>query len=140
MHVFNSTIERLDKKIDILKEENSEIKKEVAGLRENVQYHSDNVDEVSEKLQDIDSRVKEVKINEIIEDFVTKTKKELVDLEDCSCRNNLRFDGFQDETNETWDESESLATDFVKVRDQRRHLNWKSTSHRQDTKKWWDKK
>ena len=101
MHVFNSTIERLDKKIDILKEENSEIKKEEAGLRENVQYHSDNVDEVSEKLQDIDSRVKEVKINEITEDFVTKTKKELVDLEDCSCRNNLRFDGFQEETNET---------------------------------------
>ena len=57
MHVFNSTIERLDKKIDILKEENSEIKKEVAGLRGNVQYHSDNVDEVSKKLQDIDSRV-----------------------------------------------------------------------------------
>ena len=34
LNVFNSTIDRLDKKIDILKEENSKIKKD---LRESVQ-------------------------------------------------------------------------------------------------------
>ena len=37
--VFNSTVEGLDKKIDILKEENSKIKKELTDLRESVQYH-----------------------------------------------------------------------------------------------------
>ena len=77
--VFNSTIDRLDKKIYILKEENSKIKKELTELRENVQYHSDNVDEVNKKLEKIDNRVEEVKLDEITEDFVTKTKKKLAD-------------------------------------------------------------
>ena len=114
LNVFNSAIDRLDKKIDILKEENSKIKKELTDLTESVQYHSDNVDEVTKKLKDIDSRVEEIKLDEITEDFVTKTKKKLADLEDHSRRNNLRFDGFQEETNETWEESESIITDFVK--------------------------
>ena len=70
-------------------------------LRERVQYHSDNVDEVNNKLEDIDSRVEKIRLDEITEDFVTKTKKKLADLEDHSRRNNLRFDGFQEETNET---------------------------------------
>ena len=48
------------------------------------------------------------------EDFVTKTKKKVVDLEDRSHENNQRFDGFQEETNETWEESESIITGFVK--------------------------
>ena len=34
-------------------------------------------------------------------------------LEDRNRRNNLRFDGFQEETNETREESESIVTDFV---------------------------
>ena len=55
----------------------------------------------------IDSRVEEIKLDEITEDFVTKTKKKLADLEDRSLRKNLRFDGFQEETNETWGESEA---------------------------------
>ena len=101
LNVFNSTIDRLDKKIDILKEENSKIKKELTDLRKSIQYHSDNVDEVKKKLEDIDSRVEEIKLDEITEDFLHKSKKELVDLEDRSLRNNLRFDGFQEETNET---------------------------------------
>ena len=74
LNVFNSPIDRLDKKIDILKEENSKIKKELTALRESVQYHSGNVDEVNKKLEDIDSRVEKVKLDEITEDFVTKTK------------------------------------------------------------------
>ena len=73
--MFNSTNDRLDKKIDILKEQNPKIKKELTDLRESVQYHSDNVDEVNKKLEDIDSRVEEIKLDEITEDFVTKTKK-----------------------------------------------------------------
>ena len=104
----------MEKKIDILKEENSKIKKELVDLRESVQYHSDNVVEVYKKLEDIDSRVEGVKLDEITEDFFTKTKKKLADLEDPSRRNNLRFDGFQEKTNETWEESESIVTDFVK--------------------------
>ena len=72
------------------------------------------VDEVSKKLEDIDKRVEEIKRDEITENFVTKTKKQLADLEDRSRRNNLRFDGFQEETNETWEESQSIITNFLK--------------------------
>ena len=114
MHGNNSTIVRLDKKIDISKEEDSKFKDELADLRKSVQYDSDNVDEVKKKLEEIDSRVEEVKLDGITEDFVTKTKKKLADSEDRSRQNNLRFDGFQEETNETWEESESVVTDFVK--------------------------
>ena len=73
--MFNSTVEGLDKKIDILKEENSKIKKELTDLRESVQYHSDNVDEVNKKLDDIDSTEEEIKLDEITEDFVTRKQK-----------------------------------------------------------------
>ena len=112
--MFNRTIDSLDKKKDILKEENSKIKKELTDLWESVQYHSDNVDEVNKKLEDIDSREEEIKLDKITKDFVTKTKKKLADLEDRSRRNNLRFDGFQEKINETWEESERIITDFVK--------------------------
>ena len=110
LNMFN----RLDKKIDILNEENSKIKKELVDLRESVQYHSGNGDEVNKKLEDIDSRAEKIKLDKITEYFVTKTKKKLADLEDHSRRNNLRFDGFKEETNERWEESENIVTDFVK--------------------------
>ena len=95
-------------------EENSKIKKELTYLTESVQYHSDDVVEGNRKLEGIDKRVEDIKLVEITEDFVTKTKKKVTDLEDRSRRNNLCFDGFQEEINETWQESESIITDFVK--------------------------
>ena len=113
LNMFNSTIDKLDKNIDILKEQNPKIKKELTDLMESVQYQSDNVDKVNNKLEDIDRRVEEIKLGEITEDFVTKTKKKLADLEDRSCRNDLHSDGFEEENNETWEESESI-TNFVK--------------------------
>ena len=64
----------MGKEIDILREENSKIKKELTDLRESVQYHSDSVDEVNKKLEDIDNRVEELKLDEMTQDFVTKTK------------------------------------------------------------------
>ena len=51
LNVFNSTIDWLDKIIDILKEENPKIKKELTDLRKSVQYHSDNTDEVNKRLR-----------------------------------------------------------------------------------------
>ena len=76
------------------------MKKQLADLRKSVQYHSGIVDEVNKRLEDIDSRVEEIKLEEITEDFVTKTKKKLADVEDRSHQNNLRFDEFQGETNQ----------------------------------------
>lgn len=84
-----------------LKGRNFKIKKELTDLRESVQYHTDNIDEVNKKLEGNDRRNEKVKLYEIAEDFVTKTKKKMADLKDGSRRNNLCFDGFQKETNET---------------------------------------
>ena len=75
------------------------MKNELADLRKSVQYHSGIVDKVNKRLEDIDSRVEEIKLEEITEDFVTKTKNKLADLEERSRLNNLRFDEFQGETN-----------------------------------------
>ena len=93
--MFNITIVRLNKRIDIVKEKNSKIKKELTGLKKSIQYHSGTVDEVNKKLEDIDRRVEEIKLDEITEDFVTITRKKLGDLVDRICQNNLCFDGFQ---------------------------------------------
>ena len=113
--MFNITIVRLNKRIDIVKEENSKIKKELTGLKKSIQYHSGTVDEVNKKLEDIDRRVEEIKLDEITEDFVTITRKKLGDLVDRICQNNLCFDGFQKKTNnQAWEESESITMDFAK--------------------------
>ena len=109
LNVLNNTIDRFDKKIDILKEDNSKIKKDLTDLRASIQYHSDNVDEVNQKLEDIDSRVEDIKLDQITKDLVTKAKKKLADSEDRSRRSNVRFDGFREETNETWEESCEVA-------------------------------
>ena len=83
-------------------------------FRKSVQYHSESVDEVNKKLEDIDRRIEEIKQDEITDDFFTKAKKKLVDLEDRSHRSNLCFDRIEKDPNETWEESESIITDFVK--------------------------
>ena len=72
LNLFNNTFDRLDKKIDILKEENSKVKKELTDLKEIVQYHSANVDEVNKKLGGIHRRVGENKLDKITKDFVSK--------------------------------------------------------------------
>ena len=46
INVLNSTYDRFDKKIDILKDENSKNKKELTDLKESVRYNSDNVAEL----------------------------------------------------------------------------------------------
>ena len=62
----------------------------------------------------IDRKVEDIKLEDFTEDFFTKTKKKLADLEERSRWNNQRFDGYQEETNDIWEESESIITDVMK--------------------------
>ena len=62
----------------------------------------------------IDRKVEDIKLEDFTEDFFTKTKKKLADLEERSRRNNQHFDGCQEETNDIWEESESIITDIMK--------------------------
>ena len=63
LNVFNSIIDRLVKKSDIIKKEISKIKKELKDLKGSFQYHSDNIDLVNEKLVDIDRRIEDIKLD-----------------------------------------------------------------------------
>ena len=82
--------------------------------KESVQHRNKNVDEINIKLEVIGRSVGKIKLDEATESFVTKTKKKLVALEECSHRKILYFDGFQEETNESWEESENVITYIVK--------------------------
>ena len=62
----------------------------------------------------IDRKVEDIKLEDFTEDFFTKTKKKLADLEERSRWNNQRFDGCQEETNDIWEEIESIITDVMK--------------------------
>ena len=144
LNLFNSTVDRLDKKLDILKEKNSKSRKNWQIWRKCVQYNSDNVEEVNKKLEDIDRRVEEIKLDEITEDFgfCNKSKAESSWLrrpqssKQSSCcwvsRRNQWSMGRK------WKHHNGFY--IRKVRDWRRHLNWKSTSHGKDTEKGWHKK
>ena len=73
--MLNSNIDRLGKKIDILKEENSKSKKELTDLRKSVQYYNSNVVKVNKKLEDIGSRIKEIKLDKITEYLSQKQRR-----------------------------------------------------------------
>ena len=75
--------------------EHSKNKKDLTDVKESVQYHRDNVDEVNKKLDDIDWRAGETKLDKITEDFVSKTKNKLPDLEHWSRPNNFVSMGFK---------------------------------------------
>ena len=74
MHEIRLTtlLDRLDKKTDILKEENSRIKKKLTDLKESVHYHSNNVGETNKKLEEFDRTVEELKLDKITEDLSQK--------------------------------------------------------------------
>ena len=73
--MLNSNIDRLGKKIDILKEENSKSKKELTDLRKSVQYYNCNVVKVNKKLEDIGSRIEEIKLDKITEYLSQKQRR-----------------------------------------------------------------
>ena len=73
--MLNSNIDRLGKKIDILKEENSKSKKELTDLRKSVQYFNGNVVKVNKKLEDIGSRIEEIKLDKITEYLSQKQRR-----------------------------------------------------------------
>ena len=62
----------------------------------------------------IDRKVEDIKLEDFTEDVFTKTKKKLADLEKRSRWNNQRFDWCQEETNDIWEEIESIITDVMK--------------------------
>ena len=57
MKFFNTTIERLERRVDNLTTENAVLKKEMADLKSPMQFHSDKTDE---KILEADAKASQV--------------------------------------------------------------------------------
>ena len=95
---FNTTVDRLEKKVSTLTEENYNIKKELESIKESLHFHSEIVDE---------------KIGKICNDKSARNNDNIVldklaELEDRSRRNNLRFNGIREEEGEDWQKTEAI--------------------------------
>ena len=102
---FNSTVERLERKITSLTEENTLMKKEMLEFKNSLQFHSDVVE-------------RNIQNNERKDEFVFKQNDDLqekvAELEDRCRRNNLRFSGVEEDPEETWEQSERKVKDLIK--------------------------
>ena len=111
---LNSTIERMDKKFDAIKEESlrKEIKfeKDLEELRKSLSFTGDSCNDnkrtTNERLKNMDKERHE--FGEFIE-------RKFAEMEDRNRRNNLRFDHIEEiaET-ETWEESEAKVREVIK--------------------------
>lgn len=114
LRFFNSAMDRMEKKIEKLSEENVLLKKDMTNLKSSMDFHSEIVDD---KMKDVDAKI--VKVNEgITNNAKVKEHKEVLDklsdLEDRSRRNNLRFEGIEENESETWEQSEQKVKVFLK--------------------------
>ncbi|XP_065641667.1 uncharacterized protein LOC136073645 [Hydra vulgaris] len=120
MKLFSDRIDKLESKISVMQEENKNLKDEVSDLKKSVEFVSDKYENL---LLEIDVSKKtamssvyqlnNTKIN-IENDNVIKDK--LAELEDRSCRNNLRFNGIEEKEIETWQETESKIREILKTK------------------------
>ena len=118
MRFFNSAVDRMEKKIKDLVEENILLKKELSDLKESVQFHSDLVEvkikDVDEKLKsEQQSHTREEKLKEVLKRN-NQLEEKVAELEDRSRRNNLRFDGILESEDETWKQSEEKIKEIIK--------------------------
>ena len=70
-----------------------------------------NQDLIDVKIKSIDEEMKEIK--KIVDNNRAELKEQLRILEDCSRRNNVRFDGIPETENKTWEETETKSRKFL---------------------------
>ena len=115
---FNNQVEKLEKKLEVLNEENNnlraeviELKSEVNGMKTTVEFVSAKYDEVINNVKPADSGDNTMirKLKSENEEMLAK----VTELEDRSRRNNLRFDGISEVDDESWEESERRVKLFI---------------------------
>ena len=117
MRFFNSAVDRMEKKIKDLVEENILLKKDLSDLKKPVQFHSDLVEvkikDMDEKLKsEQQSHTREEKLKEVLKRN-NQLEEKVAELEDRSRRNNLRFDGILESEDETWEQSEEKIKKII---------------------------
>ena len=115
MKLFNTSIERLERKVDNMTTENTVLKKEMADLKSSIHFHSD---KINTKLKS-ETKVSQVyvvndeNVKTLIDDHKNLDVK-VRDLEDRSRRNNLRFDWLSQAQGEDWHGSEDKIKKIIK--------------------------
>jgi hypothetical protein len=113
LKIFGERIDKLEEKIEILKNENISLKKEIIEVNKAMTFQNEKYEQFitesknSKELKKSHSIVENDKLNE---DF----KDKIAELEDRSRRNNLRFDGFEEKVEESWKDSEQKVKVFLK--------------------------
>ena len=107
INFFKSTLDRMDKRISDLIEENAVLKIEIVELKKSLQFHTD---QRKENFKTLDNMKSELLQNQkchqqqkqlVIIPDLKEIKDKLEDLENRSGRNNLRIDGINEEENES---------------------------------------
>jgi hypothetical protein len=114
LKIFGERIDKLEGRIEQLKNENISLKNEIAtinnGMNFQNEYYEKNIKETNELNDKLKRTIKENEKTNLSEIF----KDKIAELEDRSRRNNLRFEGIEEKENESWEESESKVKQFIK--------------------------
>ena len=85
---FNATVDRLERKIDLLNDENKDLKREIVDIKKSIDFNDERLDSTTKELEDWKKNIK-TRPHQTTE----KLEDKLAEMEDRSRRNNLRFDG-----------------------------------------------
>ena len=117
--LFNSTLDRMDKRIGDFIGENAVLKHEVDELKKSLQFHTDQWEENFKTLDNLKSELLQNQKHQqqqkqpVIQDL-KEIKGKLNDLENRSRRNNPRIDGIIQYENESWPQSEKKLQKIIK--------------------------
>ena len=117
--LFNSTLDRMDKRIGDFIGENAVLKHEVDELKKSLQFHTDQWEENFKTLDNLKSELLQNQKHQqqqkqpVIQDL-KEIKGKLNDLENRSRRNNPRIDGIIEYENESWPQSEKKLQKIIK--------------------------
>ena len=108
MTFFNSTVDRLESKIDTMKKEHD---KEINELKKSIEYHGKDVTELNSTVK---HEVQNIMTDR--KDFVTYINEKMAGQEDRDRRNNLRFENIAEDPDgkETWENCEEKVLSTIK--------------------------
>jgi hypothetical protein len=116
--IFSNRIEKLEEKVFKYREENNSLKNELNEVKAALDFQSERHEKV---IKDLTVEKEKYKGSDKNVDEIMGLKKEnenmkttMAELEDRNRRNNLRFDGLNDNKEETWEESEQKVKSFLK--------------------------
>lgn len=101
---FNDQMKRVEDKVDTLIGENAILKKEIEDLKTSLNFQEEIT---TNKEKEFKEKIKGLGDQEI------RFHEKISELEDRNRRNNLRFEGIVEETDESWERSEELVKTMI---------------------------